>query len=426
MDIRGTCKNFRIDHCKFKNSDGMIHIGGLGEGDTYGLIDHCYFDGQQSHGGNVQPIGYAGPGAANYRKPLSLGTARRCTSRTTRSISAPSPARAATGRATIPGSRPTTAPRVVIRHNKLVNSQMEIYSPGIGQGCTAASSARSTTMSSLRRAKGRPQGSVFIGAGRGMVFNNTVTGTTHNCAHHLAGEPAGIRRNDGAFGKADGNSPFDGNQIPAGQVGAGYPCMGQVGWATEPRGQRRLRVHRPCYCLEQHHRRQGAAHGGQRQGSERGGARSRKAGISSTRSRRQEYYKPYVYPHPLQEGWEALMKSRRRLCRLGFGQCSENGPLPESREVGPRSCRRHLDPIDRFADRPRLTGAPSQPVVENLGREPDYPIRTIKEYAARRAGLGDDGRKAVGFGGFFRAVLEPVVEGTHGLCMAPGGQHRAG
>jgi hypothetical protein len=23
----------------------------------------------------------------------------------------------------------------------------------------------------------------------------------------------------------------------------------------------------------------------------------------------EEYYKPYVYPHPLQEGWEALMKS---------------------------------------------------------------------------------------------------------------------
>lgn len=22
-----------------------------------------------------------------------------------------------------------------------------------------------------------------------------------------------------------------------------------------------------------------------------------------------EYYKPYVYPHPLQEGWKALMKS---------------------------------------------------------------------------------------------------------------------
>ena len=23
----------------------------------------------------------------------------------------------------------------------------------------------------------------------------------------------------------------------------------------------------------------------------------------------QEYYKPYVYPHPLQDGWEALMQS---------------------------------------------------------------------------------------------------------------------
>jgi len=72
MRIRGTCKNFRIDHCKFKNADHMLEISG----DTYGLVDHCYFDGQQSHGGNVQPIDFSGPGAANYRKPLSLGAAQ--------------------------------------------------------------------------------------------------------------------------------------------------------------------------------------------------------------------------------------------------------------------------------------------------------------------------------------------------------------
>jgi hypothetical protein len=35
MTIRGTCKNFRIDHCKFKNTDHMLEI----VGDTYGLVD---------------------------------------------------------------------------------------------------------------------------------------------------------------------------------------------------------------------------------------------------------------------------------------------------------------------------------------------------------------------------------------------------
>jgi hypothetical protein len=37
MEIQGTCKNFRIDHCKFKDADHMLVING----DTYGLVDHC-------------------------------------------------------------------------------------------------------------------------------------------------------------------------------------------------------------------------------------------------------------------------------------------------------------------------------------------------------------------------------------------------
>ena len=28
LEIRGTCKNFRIDHCKFKNTDRMLCISG--------------------------------------------------------------------------------------------------------------------------------------------------------------------------------------------------------------------------------------------------------------------------------------------------------------------------------------------------------------------------------------------------------------
>ena len=43
------------------------------------------------------------------------------------------------------------------------------------------------------------------------------------------------------FGKADGTNPLDGNQIPSGQAGAGYPCMGQPGRATELDRDRALR-----------------------------------------------------------------------------------------------------------------------------------------------------------------------------------------
>ena len=71
MFLEGNCKNFRIDHCKFKNADRMIQIAG----DTYGLFDHCLFHALEYHGGNAQTVWYQGPGAPNYRKPLTLGTA---------------------------------------------------------------------------------------------------------------------------------------------------------------------------------------------------------------------------------------------------------------------------------------------------------------------------------------------------------------
>ena len=82
--IGGNCKNFRVDHCKFLNMDRMMTI----QGDTYGLIDHCYFHALKKNR-LAQTIMYQGSGAANYRKPLSLGTPRPSTLRTTRPISAP-------------------------------------------------------------------------------------------------------------------------------------------------------------------------------------------------------------------------------------------------------------------------------------------------------------------------------------------------
>ena len=79
--IDGNCKNFRVDHCKFLNMDRMMTING----DTYGLIDHCDFHAFKKNR-LAQTIMYQGPGAVNYRKPLSLGTPRPSTSRTTRPI----------------------------------------------------------------------------------------------------------------------------------------------------------------------------------------------------------------------------------------------------------------------------------------------------------------------------------------------------
>jgi hypothetical protein len=67
----GNCKNFRVDHCKFLNMDQMMTI----TGDTYGLIDHCYFHPlEKNH--QAQTIYYQSPGKVNFTKPLTMGTAQ--------------------------------------------------------------------------------------------------------------------------------------------------------------------------------------------------------------------------------------------------------------------------------------------------------------------------------------------------------------
>jgi hypothetical protein len=71
ITIGGTCKNWRIDHCKF---DGARYAEGITiAGDTYGIVDHCVFD------TGTTPFHYKafsiyGNGRDAWNKPLSLGT----------------------------------------------------------------------------------------------------------------------------------------------------------------------------------------------------------------------------------------------------------------------------------------------------------------------------------------------------------------
>ncbi len=293
MEIQGTCKNFRIDHCKFKNADHMLEISG----DTYGLIDHCYFDGQQSHGGNVQPVDFSGPGAPNYRKPLTLGTAQAMYFEDNEVYIAPF---AGTG-GTRTGNNPWIAPhggsRVVIRHNKLVNSQLEIYRPGLNKQYGSQSAEIYDNQFSVE-GEGRPQGFIFIGAGVAIVLNNTVTGTTYNIRTiELRNERAW--RDLPGFTKADGKNTIDGNQIPAGQLGAGYPCFGQVGWATNVGG-----VFKPSPCYAWNNTFNGAPLPMEtsRRADANEAATIKEGRDFFNEKPPEEYYKPYLYPHPLQHG----------------------------------------------------------------------------------------------------------------------------
>ncbi len=266
MNIRGTCKNFRIDHCKFKNSDVMLLIDGGGDRGTYGLVNHCCFDGQLSHGGCLQPICYSGPGAANYRRPLTLGTAEALYFEDNE---------VNLGGAVATGDNPffvgINAARVVIRHNKIVNAEIEIYGPGQRKcGCQSAEiyDNQFATVDG-----GRPGGPIFINAGVALVFNNTVTG--YHCRDiELTNHRAFMEMPP--WGKADGKNPLDGNQIPAGQVGAGYPCFGQVGWATRIDG---VFKPSPCYAWNNTVNGGEVPHGREQSQSERDGDDQGRPGV---------------------------------------------------------------------------------------------------------------------------------------------------
>jgi hypothetical protein len=302
MTISGTCKNFRIDHCKFKNADHMLEISG----DTYGLIDHCYFDGEESHGGNVQPIVFSGPGAANYSKPLSLGTDQAAFFEDNEVYIAATAGASGKRSGNNPWIAPNDGARIVIRHNKIVNAELEIYRPGRNKqyGCQQCE----IYDDQFSVVDGTSQIIMAIGAGVAIVFNNTATGASYWKPPAIALRNERAWRDLPGFPKADGKIPTDGNQIPAGQLGAGYPCFGQVGWATNVGGKFERT---PCYAWNN------TLNGKpllmdvdfRAEANERA---TIKEGREFFNEKPPEgYYKPYLYPHPLQkeETWDALMKS---------------------------------------------------------------------------------------------------------------------
>lgn len=300
MTILGTCKNFRIDHCKFRNTDGMLGIAG----DTYGLVDHCRFEADESHGGNVQPIAFSGPGLVNFSKPLSLGTAQALYLEDNEVYIAKSAGKDGKRSGNNPWIAPNNGSRLVVRHNKIVNSELEIYRAGINKG--HGSQQAEIYDNEFSTDDDVSQIIMTIAGGIAIVYNNKATGD------HYWTPPAIMLGNERAmrdlpgFPKADGKQPMDGNQIPAGQVGAGYPCFGQPGWATTADGKLKLT---PCYAWDNTLNGKPllmAVIG-------RAGADERETMKEDrefhNKKAPEDYYKPYVYPHPLQEGWEALMKS---------------------------------------------------------------------------------------------------------------------
>ena len=270
-------------------------------GDTYGLIDHCWFDDEDWERRPAQPIWCSGPGAPNYRKPLTLGTAAALYLEDNEVHLGPG----ATKGGDVPWIAPNNGARVVIRHNNIVNSQIEIYGHGVQKGFYGCQQAEiyDNAFSAVGLKQGSPQGFIFINAGVAIVFNNTVTGTTYNCKTiQLTHERSFQDR--GGFGVCDGKNPVDGNQIPAGQKGAGYPCMGQPGRGTDADGDGAFEPS-PCYAWNN------TLNGAKlNMALRRWGPKETELQASHVKEGRdffnekppEGYYKPYVYPHPLQRG----------------------------------------------------------------------------------------------------------------------------
>jgi hypothetical protein len=301
--IGGNCKNFRVDHCKFLNMDQMMTI----TGDTCGLIDHCCFHALRKNR-QAQTIMCQGPGKVAFTRPLTLGTAQAVYFEDNEARFGPE---VVNPDGNNPWIVPYSGARVVIRHNKLANTQLEIYRvrPG-AYGCQSAE-IYDNTFSAEGLKMGRPQGFIFIAGGVAMVFNNTVTGTTYNTrtiqvSHERSFGPIG------EFGISDGTNPIDGNQIPAGQEGAGYPCFGQPGRATDADGDG---VFEPSPCYAWNNTLNGAKLNmvlrpwANREHEAKQAAHVKEGRDFFNEEPNPEYYRPYTYPHPLQSGWEALMKS---------------------------------------------------------------------------------------------------------------------
>ena len=95
--------------------------------------------------------------------------------------------------------------------------------------------------------------------------------------------------------RPNGKNPLDGNRIPAGQPGAGYPCFGQVGWATNVNG---VFKPSPCYAWNNTFNGEKLRMETSRRADANEAATIKEGRDFFNEKPPQEYYKPYIYPHP--------------------------------------------------------------------------------------------------------------------------------
>jgi hypothetical protein len=281
ITVDGTCKNFRIDHCRLVNT-GSVNLSGIEVRNyTYGLIDHCTFDG-------MQEVLINGEGDADWERPISLGSANATYIENCTFLNAN---KYGSGDDAVDSAH---GARYVFRYNTVNDASITNHSgcPSGRRGafsCEIYNNTQVTARTDVYRV-------MHFRSGTGVVFNNTVTGTWHGPNIHIDDERTCSSYCQSPWDRCDGDSIYDGNTPGM----TGYPCRDQIGRATDS-GITSPQASEPMYVWNN------TINGATLTVRINPGVCAETANhIQKNRDYYEDIpkpgYAPYTYPHPLQGG----------------------------------------------------------------------------------------------------------------------------
>jgi hypothetical protein len=215
--ISGTCKNWRIDNCKFESDyfETAIEIDGY----SYGVIDHCTFINMRG------ALVSEGLGDASWQRPLSLGTAE--------AVYIEDNIFNSTVNSNVVDAN--GGGRYVFRHNKMTNSHVEAHSgcPNGRRGTFSYEIYENTIIADKDTYGNNVYRPFLLRGGTGVIYDNTILGDFTSPAIHIDNQRSCLTTCGGYWkgdcSLCDGDCIYDGNTPGMN----GYPCRDQIGRSTD-------------------------------------------------------------------------------------------------------------------------------------------------------------------------------------------------